>query len=123
MSSLPITCGVLTIHLGKQIEKLKKDFAEAQHQIGLLHQLHGSGVVQSRDRGPKAPQKRRWSEASYSEGNSPSGPPHKQAKVSLSGCSLEQIRDVLGGPDRGWGSMQYVSIFPWFSIPSFIAPY
>ena len=97
---------VMTIHYVKQINRLKKDFNTVQHHNDrLLHQPHECDVVQSRV------QKRRWSQASYSEANNSSGSPHKQARASWSGCTREQIRDVLGGPDRGWGSMQYVSIF------------
>jgi len=96
---------VMTTHIVKQIDKLKKDFDAVKDQNDrLIGQLHGHGAVQSRV------QKRQWSQASYLETSSSSSPPHKQARVSLSGCSLDQIRDVLGGPDRGWGLVQYVSI-------------
>ena len=71
----------------------------------------------ARDESTKALQKRSQSRTPSQEVDSPSASSRKGVRASSSGFSREQIRDVLGGPDRGWGSTRYVLIFPRSDLP------
>ena len=93
----------MTLHFIAQIKMHKKDLDEVQRQNNYLqNQVY---ELESRGEVPATPQKRQYPEASGSGGSL-----YKRPRVNLRGCSREQIRNVLGGPDRGWGSMQYASV-------------
>ena len=104
----------MTMHFVGQIAKLKEDFgavqrqnADLQHQITNLKLLHEHIAVRTGEEAQiVVPKKRRR----VQEDEDLDDPPYKQTKSD--GFSREQIRDVLGGSDRGWGSTRYVYISP-----------
>ena len=122
-------CVLTTIHLVGQITKLKEDFSAVQRQnTNLQHQnanlekknislqqLHERIAVRTGGGAQMAmPQKRRRVQEEEDLDN----PPYKQ--TDSDGFSREQIRDVLGGSDRGWCSTRYVYISPSHTPPSFV---
>ena len=105
----PIARMLMTMHFVGQIEKLKEDFNAGQRQ-NANQQIRERGVVHRRDEAPiRTPRKRQRAQSSDSEYEDSDDQPRVWVRANSGGAfSREQIRDVLGGSDRGWGSTRYV---------------
>jgi len=108
-SDSPSVQTLTTIFFAEQIAKLKEDFAAIQRQnSSLQYKLRGHAALH---RGNEAealemPRKRQRSQSPDEDSH-----PRKQVSVPV-GFSREQIKSILGGPDRGWGLMLYVFVSP-----------
>jgi hypothetical protein len=94
----------------KQIAKLKEENANLKQQTrecGAVHRMEEASSL--------IPRKRRRAQDSDSEYEDSDYPcDHERARVNSNSdiFSREQIRDVLGGFDRGWGSTRYAFVSP-----------
>lgn len=110
LKSVYIRCPYCSHAFVGQNAELKKDLSNTLRSQDA--NTRKRGAVNHRER---IPQKRqRTQQSSDDEYEDPSYYPCERvvgANLPV-GVSREQIRDVLGGWDRGWGSMQYVYVSP-----------
>lgn len=111
-----------------QLAKNKTQYDALQRENeGLRKELHRSRGAVARptaDEAPESAPRKRCRPVRFEDDDSDyhHHPPNKRVKSATNGLSRERIKTVLGGLDRGWGSMLYVP-FPQPSAPSIMIVY